>query len=145
MSAACTVDACESPGTFAKGLCQKHYNRIRRRGSACATNYCPGSIAERMRTKIDKQQDGCWVWTGSVDGHGYGQIREGGRGSPLIGAHRASYENAKGPIPNGLDLDHLCCNPRCVNPDHLEPVTRGENTRRGRARRAGEVLPPDLQ
>jgi hypothetical protein len=47
------------------------------------------------------------------------------------GAHRWMYEQKIGPIPKGLVIDHLCRNTRCVNPDHLEPVTRGENTRRG--------------
>lgn len=73
----------------------------------------------------------CWLWKGSLDGHGYGQLGRGGSGAGHVAAHRLSYEMHIGPIPAGLDIDHLCRNPRCVNPAHLEPVTRGENTRRG--------------
>jgi hypothetical protein len=48
----------------------------------------------------------------------------------MLGAHRVSYEWAKGPIPDGMELDHLCRNPACVNPDHLEAVTHGANLHR---------------
>lgn len=71
----------------------------------------------------------CWVWQGVPDGsNGYGRLRVEGRRTP---AHRYFYERANGPVPNGLVLDHLCRTPLCVNPDHLEPVTIAENTRRG--------------
>lgn len=64
----------------------------------------------------------CWIWVGHVY-KGYG--RYGGQG-----AHRVAYELHAGAIPEGMELDHLCRNPLCVNPDHLEPVTRAENIRR---------------
>ena len=75
--------------------------------------------------------DGCWEWAGAHTGPGYGKIREGGVGSPLLGAPRVIYEICKGPIPGGLQLDHLCRNRGCVRPDHLEPVTQSENISRG--------------
>ena len=71
----------------------------------------------------------CWEWTGSND-RGYGMFRLDGR---TVRAHRWAWETLVGPIPRGLHLDHLCRNPPCVNPDHLEPVTQPENIRRGHA------------
>lgn len=73
---------------------------------------------------------GCWLWDHHTSDKGYGQLRERSSGR-TIKAHRYFYELHRGPIPDGLHLDHLCRNPRCVNPDHLEPVTNGENQRRG--------------
>lgn len=78
--------------------------------------------------KVAIQPDGCWLWSGSTNGHGYGRLARSGK---LHGAHRFAYEHFIGPIPNGLDLDHLCRVRLCVNPSHLEPVTRGENLLRG--------------
>ena len=76
----------------------------------------------------------CWVWQRSRERCGYGHVRKDGR---LVPAHRVYYERQVGPIPEGLELDHLCRVRACVNPDHLEPVTMQENRRRAAvARRA---------
>lgn len=69
---------------------------------------------------------GCWVWQRAKDQGGYGMSGKNGKR-----AHRTYYEANKGPIPEGMQLDHLCRNHSCVNPDHLEPVTNAENQRRG--------------
>ncbi len=74
---------------------------------------------------------GCWLWTASVYPSGYGQIVLPQQQHKH--AHRLSYEYFVGPIPEGLDLDHLCRVRSCVNPKHLEPVSRSENIRRGLA------------
>lgn len=76
----------------------------------------------------------CWIWQGSVSGR-YGQIGIDGQ---TYQAHRAYYEQAKGDIPEGLVLDHLCRHTTCVNPDHLEPVTQKVNVRRGKLHQ-GEI------
>ena len=72
--------------------------------------------------------DGCWHWTGGTAGAGYGTFWNGHKQEYV---HRFSYELVKGPIPEGLTIDHLCKNTRCLNPDHLEAVTLRENVLRG--------------
>jgi hypothetical protein len=71
--------------------------------------------------------ESCWTWTAPTS-HGYGYLRVNGRRSP---AHRLAYEALRADIPPGLVIDHLCRNPPCVNPWHLEPVTQGVNVLRG--------------
>ena len=71
---------------------------------------------------------GCWYWTGGHDRTGYGICRQNGKNAY---AHRVAYEILIGPIPEGLEIDHLCRQPSCVNPKHMEPVTRRENILRG--------------
>jgi hypothetical protein len=73
-------------------------------------------------------ESGCWVWLRGTNGVGYGTLRRNGRDHY---AHRWFYEKHVGPIPAGLELDHLCRNRLCCNPEHLEAVTRTENLRRG--------------
>jgi hypothetical protein len=95
-------------------------------------------VADRLWAKVDtttgpvlvRRLGRCWVWEGSVDGKGYGLLRVGGA---LEKAHRVAYELVVGPVPEGLQLDHLCRLRRCVRPSHLEPATNRENTLRGAA------------
>jgi hypothetical protein len=72
--------------------------------------------------------NGCWEWTGARANTGYGVVTW--RYKTLY-VHRVVYEHYKGPVPESLELDHLCRNRACANPDHLEAVARVENTRRG--------------
>lgn len=71
----------------------------------------------------------CWTWTGIITHQGYGRYTP--YGSDHFPAHRVVYELERGQIPEGLVLDHLCRNTRCVNPSHLEVVTQKENCLRG--------------
>lgn len=75
----------------------------------------------------------CWIWAGSKDRHGYGHLYIRGTGPPYgpKQAHRIVYEALVGDIPQGMQLDHLCRVPACVNPEHLEPVTQKTNILRG--------------
>ena len=122
----CSAEDC---GRLARsrGWCGTHYERWRRNGDLELRNSLP--LWDRLWAKVDASGD-CWEWTAAKNHLGYGQIGESGT-RRLLMAHRAVWELLVGPIPRGYDIDHLCRNPGCVNPDHLEPVTHAENMRRG--------------
>lgn len=77
----------------------------------------------RFWAKVEPEY-GCWLWTGSVLKSGYGSVVWNGRSAR---AHRVAYELTFGPIPNGLDIHHICGERLCVNPAHLEPMKHGEH------------------
>lgn len=82
----------------------------------------------RFTIKYEVRPNGCWLWTGAISRGGYGVFRLNGKAA---NAHRVSYQHHRGQVATGLDLDHLCRVRHCVNPKHLEPVTRRVNLARG--------------
>ena len=136
----CSIPDCGRPHK-ARGWCNTHYEAWRQHGDPLTLliHRDRGSPEERFWAKVDK--DGpipercpdlgpCWLWVAARIGNGYGNFWDGHR---VVLAHRFAYELLVGPIPDGLEPDHLCRVRHCVNPAHLEPVTHGENARRGEA------------
>ena len=99
-------------------------------------------LETRLWSRVTKGP-GCWDWTGAKTKEGYGMIGAGGEGNKRVLTHRAAYEMVNGPIPEGLQIDHLCRNTRCCNPAHLEAVTPEENNLRAVPThcKRGHVLP----
>lgn len=89
-----------------------------------------GTLRDSFFSQIQKLEDGCWNWTGFKAGRNsaYGGFSLNSHKS--TGAHRVSYVLHKGDIEEGMTIDHLCRNPLCVNPEHLDMVTTAENNRR---------------
>ena len=123
--ALCSVDGCDRPH-FAKTYCESHHTRLTRHGDVQAnlkfvekfpTPY--EALQARTRTEGD-----CVIWTGAVDGGGYGVIRAGGKTQK---AHRVAWELANGTIPDGKYIDHTCWTPPCVNVAHLRLATPSQN------------------
>ena len=130
----CSTDGCEDQAKR-NGLCHKHATRMERHGTTIDPR--ERRFWAQVKRGVD---DECWEWTGRLQPNGYGIF--GATGTRLV--HRISYQYMVGPIPDGLVLDHVChtrdrnCRDnnecrhrRCVNPAHLEPVTRRENIARG--------------
>lgn len=136
----CSIAGCDGPHK-GRGYCNKHLIRYRRYGDPLMVRGF-ASIEERFWAKVDK--DGpipevrtdlgpCWVWTASTGNFGYGQFYPGS-GGRTVQAYRWAYEHFVGPVPKGMEPDHLCRNVLCVNYDrHLEVVTKAENILRGEA------------
>lgn len=133
----CTVKDCTKI-VHARGYCAKHYQRYMHTGNSLKIRNSLGKTPEqRFWSKVNK--DGsipvynpslgkCWEWLGASiqTGHGVFWLNQ-----KNIGAHVFAYGQTKGKVPKSLELDHLCRNPPCVNPEHLEAVTPKVNTLRG--------------
>lgn len=134
MTKTCSVEGCES-SLKARGWCSTHYARWCA-GMLADLIAIPGRLPKGVSPKPvlprlmqrRRMEGGCWTYDGARNDHGYGQIKVNGK---LQYAHRVAYELFVGPIPDGLELDHLCRNPACFRPSHLEAVTHRENALRG--------------
>lgn len=125
----CSIPWCDKTGLIRRGWCTKHYQRWLKYGNPLMAKFERGGDPVARFWGYVSKGTGCWEWRGKIDkSTGYGRFKMGGK-SPT--AHRLSYEWSVGPIPDGLVIDHLCRNRRCVNPAHLEPVTQQVNVLRG--------------
>jgi len=104
--------------------------------TSAAVNFGDARLSARFWALcVPEPNSGCWLWTGSVNEHGYARVRPSGAPRAVLG-HRFAYAALVGPIPEGLVCDHLCRTRSCVNPLHLEPVSNRENILRGECRAA---------
>lgn len=124
----CSIDGCERDAV-ARTWCDAHYKRWQSYGHPTYLPPRSRSALWRFLDKVEVNESGCWEWQAYRDRNGYGNFTP--RHAQTTKAYRWAYEHWKGPIPDGLVIDHLCRNPGCVNPAHLEAVTNRENILRG--------------
>jgi hypothetical protein len=103
-------------------LCGVHYQRFRKYGTTELPT--PPTLEQRLLKRVVRSEGGCWMWTGAKNLQGYGKISVQNHPEQ---AHRVSYEHYVGPIPDGMQIDHICHTRACINPDHLRPVTPKQN------------------
>lgn len=127
---ACSIESCDKPAAR-RELCWTHYHRLKNWGDPNKTGVRGLTLWERALLSVSKEPNGCWLWLGCLNEYGYGVIREGKK---VRRVHRVGYIATYGPVPDGLVLDHFYCDTkRCVNPDHVKPVTIKENSWRNNA------------
>lgn len=137
----CAVPGCTTGARIAaKSLCWTHYQRKRRKGSFDAPK-APEIPWARM--DFSGGVDGCWTWMGGVCGSGYPHINRPRELGGQAFVHRWAWETTRGPIPNGMTVDHLCFNTLCCNPFHLRLLTASENSanKRHQRKRANVSIP----
>lgn len=129
---------CSYPGCdrkhYGNGFCSPHYQQWHRGSDLKPLKIKWHDLRSKMEHYLEPDENGCWIWQLSLTPQGYGRVQWKGR---FFQVHRQLWLELGKPIPEGLELDHLCRVRACANPDHLEPVTHAENMRRaGIARKA---------
>lgn len=117
----CSVDECQSEQHL-RGWCRKHYERWRRHGDPL--KFIRASTPEESFEKYAKWHNGCFLWLGPDSGTGYGKISVNGK---ILSTHRYAWEKVNGPIPEGMQVDHVCHNRGCLNINHLRLATIQQN------------------
>ena len=113
----CSVAGCDRPQSC-RSICQYHYLLARRKGLPLPPRQPRPDMRDRFWSKVNKT-GGCWLWTGAVDGRGYGRFNSGGKRGPTLLAHRVAWSICVGRLPDGAYLCHRCDTPPCVRPTHL--------------------------
>ena len=125
----CSAEDCDRAGRITRGYCNMHYQRFLKYGDPHAGIAKYATWQEALQKRIRHEGD-CIIWTGSGNQWGYGRVNVGGGKSRVV--HHLAWGQAKGPIPEGKELDHICFNRACINVAHLRPVTKSENARHRR-------------
>ena len=136
----CTVEGCDAPHV-ARGYCNTHWKRWRSYGDPTVVRPRPRTDPAEFFARNVDHSGSCAVWTGRVNANGYGTMKRGGRS---VLAHRYSWEQENGPIPDGAHIDHVCHNPACVNVAHLRLATSSQNARNRRGANSGRSLPRNV-
>ena len=127
----CSIEGCDTKAQR-RGMCDKHYRRWKKHGNPQhhGGRGPAASNDARFWSKVDKGAPaGCWEWTAALHQHGYGifSLRVDKHNWKTVRAHRYAWEKLRGPVPPGMQLDHVCHNRKCLNPDHLRVVTNQQN------------------
>ena len=128
----CIVDNCDRK-RYGHGWCQLHWRRMKRSGTLDAKPQY--STTEERLDGRSRWEGECLVWTGGKS-EGYGAWTDHGK---KVYAHRASWERANGPIPDGMVIDHLCWNRACILPAHLRAITQAENNQNYQGARSDSI------
>ena len=134
----CNIEDCENGGKLRRGWCDMHYARWQRHGDPLGAAYRGPEATFLAMTEPIVGDPAHIIWTGGLDGKGYGHLRVNGR---AVKAHRYAYERENGPIPAGMFIDHACHERSCVNVRHLRLATPQENQQNRSGAAGGRSLP----